>query len=225
MDVDEFDDPAQQWDNTEPVTYTSTRKTGSMAASIAIARKRSVTLKEQAVSGGVYQGSDIVFLLPGKLLSPSLGQLKEADVVTDRDGIAWTVLSAQGQRRGLKGYAVWRLTCRALAIVYDLRDLATFERYMGVLDPAGIEVKAWRPVPNGAGVSCRVQRISDQQAEERGIRGNEVLYEIYLAAELDLTVKDRVNWPAALGGYLEVRSIKNRQRIDELSVVEAVQAV
>lgn len=205
------------WDNIESVQYQSTRKTGNALDSIPVVKRRPLTVKERATSGGVYQGADAMFLVPVVLFN--LGLPKPADVITDKDGNAFTVLDWTGQKRDSSGYTTYKIHAVNLAIHYDLSDVITFERYVSTLDASKTELKTWRPLYSN--VPCRVQRLDDEVGQERGIRGTATRYNIYLAQDLSLVTRDRAAWPAALGGYLEVRKLTNRQRIDELSLVEA----
>ncbi|MBY0523430.1 MAG: hypothetical protein K2R98_08520 [Gemmataceae bacterium] len=213
----------KSWDSIEPVTYRSVRKTGEMADGIPVARRRPVTFKEMTASGGAYQAGDVVWLLPTALLSVAIGTPKEADVVEDGDRCPWTVLTAQGQRRDRNGYQTWKLTCRNLVVAYDLQDLVTIERAYGVLDAAGVEVRTWQPLYQA--LPCRMQPLVGELADERAIRGTAVRYDVFLSRDVAVDVtRDRVAWPAALGGYLEIKGYRNRERIDELPALECVLA-
>lgn len=212
------------WTNTElsGCRYQSTRNTGTMVDSIAICKKRSASDKEQAASGGAYTGTDVLWLIPTQQLAKSIGEPKPGDVVIDRDGNEFTVLQATGKRRDANGYQQWNLMSRNLVVAYDLRDTITIQTATATTDPnSGADLLSWQPIYQA--LPCKVQEVAAEESEERGIRGTARKYEIFVATDLaGLDTNCRVVWPAALGGYLEVKGYRGRGRIDELSVIEAL---
>lgn len=219
-----FADNYLQWDNTEPVTYRSVRKTGEMVDTIPIARRRKLTVKDMATGVVGYQTGDIAWLVPQALLSPSLGRPKEADIIVDQLGRPWTVLTADGQSDDSNGPQTWRLTCRNVVIAFDLKDTVTIERAVSNLDASGTDVRTWQPLYSG--ITCRLQPVDQDIATERGITDLQGKYLIYLSQEVQVVMRDRVNVGAkAPGGYLEILSYRNRERIDELPYLECKLAV
>jgi len=210
------------WDNTEEVLYSSMgREAAYMEDTIAVAKRRALNIREAAASGGVYQAGDIVWLIPAVLYPKSMDVPKPADIITDRDGNEFTVLSAQGQRRDATGYQTYRCVTRNLAIAALMHDTVTIETPdSGTLDASHTELKTWRPLY--AGVKCRVQPLDATVGAERAIRDMTTKYEVFLSRELAITTRERVVWPNALTGYLTITAYRNRQRIDELPVIECV---
>ena len=238
------------WDNTSMVRYEVARAVPSVAdvsplfdgrspapatpksrnksILVPIAKRRNLTMRELAASGGVYQSSDQVYLIPDALLSPSQVRPKMGDVVIETDddspgrqpGQRWTVLDVS---RG-KSRQTHRLACRNLALALDLRETVTIERPAIRYDAAGVPVKAFpSDATNPGGVTLysqlpgRAQLVTKEMADEHGIRGLEGKYEVFVDREVDVTHEDRLL--LANGLYLDIVGYRNGQRIDELPVI------
>lgn len=233
------------WDGTESVTYESARRptdspalsrqlrNPSQADMIPVAKRRALTRRELAASLGSYTAGDRVWLLPAAVL-PSWLSPKPGDVVVDSAAARWTALEVQTN----KGEQTYRLTCRNLTLVFELRDSIDIERASVIYDGAGAAIKQFPtgPGPRGGqvlytGLVCRVQLATQQIAEERGIRGFRGTYAIIVEREVTVTNEDRIRLRTAstdglaAGSYLEIRDYHQAQTIDNLSVIAAERAV
>lgn len=242
MQTVSFDMDAATWDNTISVRYESARAVPSIVdlpprfdgktpapatpASrnkplyVEVAKRRNLTVRELAASGGAYTSLDQIWLIPDALFPVGLLS-KPGDVVVeldgDQQGARWTVLEAgRGKNRQTR-----RLTCRDLVLSLDLADAITIERPAISYDAAGAPVKAFPSDainPGGvvlyAALVCRVQLVEKKSEEERGTRGLGGAYEITVSQELDVTQEDRVL--LANGLYLDIVGYRNAQRIDLL---------
>lgn len=230
------------WDNTEAVTYTSHRTTTASAGDAVLAnvtaKRRNPSDRELAVSQGVYTSQDLVWLVPqANLTGLTPGGDKEpvakpADTITDAAGNVWTVLEVFFNT--LK--STWRLMTRNLAIAFDLQDAVDIQRYTLTYDAAGAPVRAWPDNNVGtilaagstpyAALPARAQLLTDEIKDERGLRGFQGNYAVYLSQQVQVTQEDRVKWtdkstsPATVR-YLDILGIHNPLRIDELPVLDA----
>jgi hypothetical protein len=190
---------------------------------VTVAKRRNLTARELAASGGVYRGDDQVYLLPDALMEGIIP--KPADVIIEladgsagaQPGTRWTVLDAARN----KNRQTHRLTCRDLVLAFDLRDSITIERPSLSYDAAGVPVKAFPSDTTNAGgvvlysgLPARVQLITKDMAEQRGIRGLEGKYHVIVGQEVDVTQEDRVL--LASGLYLDIVGYERAMRIDEL---------
>lgn len=207
----------QVWDNTEAVSLSVARAAGPYADAVPVAKRRALTTRELAASGGVYTGQDRVWLLPVALLTPGL-QLKPADAVVDASGTRWTVLEAALNKFG----ATWRLTCRDLVLAFDLRVIITIERAALSYDAAGAAVKTFPPAGGLVLIDqlpARVQPLREEVADQRGLRGPLLRYDVIVGRPVDgVSTEDRVKLPD--GSYLDILGYRNPDRIDELPVLE-----
>lgn len=215
------------WDNVEAVTVESARRgdpfalapvSANLPEHVAVAKRRAVTRREQAASGGAYTADDLVWLLPQAVLRPGL-TFEPADVVVSREGSRWTVLEA-----GLnKWRQTWRLVCRDLALAFDLDDEIDVQRAAISYDAAGAAVKTFPPDGGQTlygRLRCRVQRRSEETVEERGIRGEQTTFDVIVARQVDLNpAEDRLLWREQ---YLDVVRVRNPELITELPVIETV---
>lgn len=219
----DFSDDYLQWMFPEPITFHSLRTGGDyMRDTIRTTRRRAIQTKEMAASGGVYTAGDVVWLIPGVLFPQQSmgGPPKEGDIIEDRDGNEWTVLNKQGGRRDAVDYRTFKCTTRNLVIAALLKDSITIETCgSGSLDAGVVEVKAWTPLV--AGLAARVQPLADETNDQRGIRGTQKRYDVYLSREVVIPDVTRVRVPWA-GGYLDVTAYKSRGSISDLATLEAV---
>lgn len=120
------------WDNRETITYTVEKRAGDVAHTIDDCKRRALTYRELAFSGGAYTSGDRAWLIPTVKL-PAGVTPKIADRVTDGGGTAWTVLDA-----ALNTFqSWWRLTTRNIVLAADLRELVTLSSPSAVQDAAG----------------------------------------------------------------------------------------
>lgn len=245
------------WDNTRQVVYEVARAVPSIAdlpplfdgkatapptppsrnrrCFISTAKRRGLSKRELAASGGVYTGDDQVWILPDALFPPGW-RSKPGDVVIDpgsylqdaptdlhqTHGERFTVLEVGwGKNRQTR-----RLTCRDLVLTHALRDSITIERPAISYDAAGVPVKRFLSdvvnpggVPLYTGLPARAQLMSKEVAEMYGIKGLEGKYQVYVGREVDVTLEDRVL--LASGLYLDIVGYQQAQRIDQLPFIVA----
>lgn len=223
------------WDNSEPVRIERARR-GAPQLDATIAKRRSLTQRELAASGGVYTGDDCVWLVPRALLPPDWA-FEPADAVVpqppkDDASSRYVVLEANDQ----KWRNTWKLTCRNLVLNYRLRDTVQIERAALSNDAAGAFVKAFPsdPVnPGGvvlfANVPARVQLLTDEVRDERGLRGFAGDFAVVVGRQLPgVSNEDRVVWADTLGLYgpagatrvFDIKGYHDPQRIDQLPVLD-----
>jgi hypothetical protein len=185
--------------------------------------------REKATSGGVYVGAELNWLLPVPEM-PLNFIPKPADVLTDHqlDNLPWVIQEVWGQCRDATGYQVWKVRGLALSIAHQLQDLIDVQRADIANDAAGVPVKTFPGSGGGstpyAQVPARVEEMSREETEERGLIGFKTAYTIYVAKPVaTLTLEDRVKW--VNGGvtyYLTIKALKNAEKLDELPSIEAV---
>jgi hypothetical protein len=234
MDLTALFDPGV-WDNFETANYQSVRTTAASGGTRSLpeiqAKRRAPTFKELAASGGVYTGQDLVWLVPAVKLDP-IGPAKPGDTITDMAGNTWTVLEAS--LHTWKSF--WRLMTRNLVLAFDLRDQISIQRAAFTYDASGGPVRSW-PDNNVPGVApggttpyvqipARVQEVRQEEKEARALAGRMLYYDVIIGQQVLLgqAGQDRVKWltvPANMPGqYLDIRNLRNPQRIDELPVLE-----
>jgi hypothetical protein len=213
-----FADDYLQWDNVEPggVVIERSRRTGLDLAAVAVAKRRPIRRAEKSPSGGAYLGFEANWLVPRALLKEAM----PGDVVVQGD-TRWTVLTATLQH----GDATWALGCVDLVIAERLFDAVNIEQAGPSYDDAGAFLRAWPSgTPAGgkvlySGLACRVQPMTQDVQEERGVRGDETHYEIYLSRQVVLNVREcRVVWQ---GKTLDLVSYEGGNRLDVLPVLKA----
>ncbi len=236
------------WDNVEPATLEVARRpvdnpsltrqlrNPNQSYDLPITKWRALSRKELAASFGAYTGGDRICLVPRAILSQDIAEIKPGDVLrrTALDDSRWTTLDVQTNKFG----QTFRLSMRNLVLAFDLRDKIDIERAHTVYDPAGAAIKQFPtgPGPRGGimayqGLAARVQLMTEQIADERGIRGFKGSYMVILEREVVVTNEDRIRLtqdstdglPA--GTYLEIRDYHQAQTIDNLAVVAAERAV
>ncbi len=181
----------QDWtvrDNLESVALTSRRTvpgTGGDAVDVPIqALVRQLTYKELQASNGVYVGLDRVMLIGASQVSVGI---KARDTMTRlKDNSVWTVLESDL----INTEAEWRAVCRNPIIVGSLYDTVDIERSAVTYDASGAALRAWPSgTPSGgttlyANLQCRVQPRESTIADERGMRGQQITYDVYLSQDL-----------------------------------------
>lgn len=201
----DFSEDWEIWDNVEEVTYTSVTNSGDVEYTVRRALKRAVSAREASMSRGAYRTDDVNWIVPRPELPTVKPQLR--DRITDDDGTVWTVLNFADM--GLR--ASWRMTCRALSIVEQLRDTMTIERPTYIQDDSGARQAIWAAVYSDE--PCRLQPQASQVSEERGLRGFKTSFTLFVSRELSITNEDRV---LVNGTYYEVRAYRQSERIDQL---------
>jgi hypothetical protein len=213
-----IDDDFKVWDprRMEAVTFTRVRGGQSGDLQNVQAKRRNLTSREKAASNAVYVGAELVWLLPAILIQ---GVVKPGDLITDGDGAIYTVLDTDLQ--ALRSF--WRLRTVNLSIAYDLQDQVDVQRGTVVDDGAGTPVKLFPPDGGQtlySAVPARVQPTTEEIRDERGIRGPVVKYDVIVSqSATGISTEDRLLWTAR-GRYLEIRGIRNPEKIDELPVLE-----
>jgi hypothetical protein len=236
-------------DDLEPIRYTSVRLSGSMQAALPRCKRRALTRKELAASGGVYQANDVALLTSWRQIQglasqgrePKPGDTWQSGGDTPASGTGgppatYTVLEVTGGKRDGSGhYQTWRLTSRNLVLAFDLQDTIDIQLPTIIYDAAGTAIRTWPE--NGAGqtiypgLAARVQLISDDTVDERGIRGFVGNYAVIVATQVPaVTMEARIRWPAVSKTrpgidtvqYLDIKGVHNPSRIDELPVLDAL---
>lgn len=196
---------------------------------IPVAKNRNLTQRELAASGGVYTGLDQVYLLPDALFPPGI-ICKPGDAIIElaepvsnvMPKTRWTVL----EFGWTKNRWTRRLTCRDLVLAFDLRDNITIERPVIHYNAAGAPIKRFPSDAQPGGIAlyqslpARIQLVTKEMADERGIRGLAGKYEVIVGQEVDVTSEDRIILPSG-DPYLDIVGYRNAQRIDELPVILA----
>ncbi len=230
-------------DNIESLVYTSRRKAsagGDQIATIPNVLRHEVSVKEASASGGAYASGDVLFHIHRTDLPKSIAELKMGDWLADDREVRYTVLAVNHQRRDRKQYQEFKVQARDLRIVFELEDVITIETPVMQLDATGADkITNWEPKYKD--LPCRVQKISEQVAEERAILGFKGSYLVTVDRELIVTNRDRINLgtpadrrrPAFAGGeanriparYLEIVGYRAAESITEMPVIEAEEAV
>ena len=205
-----FDNDYLVWDNTCTVSYVSVNKTGDQNFCPSGCHRHAISRKELAASDGVYTPDDVVLRIPRPMLAV---KPKPRDRWTDEEGEVFTVLEV-GRIVGVQRY---RLVCRNLIIAHELNDLIDIQRATITYDSAGVKIKTpWTVVyPQ---LAARVQPITSETVDERGVRGFKTTHTIILSQEVVVTNEDRVSFA---GRFYEIRGYHNPERIDELPVIDA----
>lgn len=203
-------DYATVYDFPESVTL-GVRQAGDAYGAVQVAKafRGQPSVKERAPSRGVYQGADLLWLLPARELSGAVP--KPSDVVTDGQGVEWTLLTADYDQLD-RVYACYSLN---LVVHLGLYDAVNLYRPTATQDAAGSYV--FSAVPAYTGLVARVQEQQGEFAEGREVRGTTRTYEIYLARNVTVTTdyyaEDRS------GNRYDVLSWRNRERLDEAMVL------
>lgn len=209
------------WDGVQVVTHTAGRLGGGgTETAVSLAKRRALTYKELAASGGAYTGLDRVWLIPAAVLSAGF-TIRPGDAITDASSVAWTVLEATLGKFG----QTWKLTCRDLVLVNALTYLIDIERAQLLQDAAGGTVRRW-PGQGGtvaySQLRASVQPVEAAPADERGVRAGLAKYEVTVERQVALAFdRDRVKWTDTTGQphYLDITGLRNPNRIDELPVL------
>lgn len=210
MNVD-FSNDWWSWDNTESGQYRSSSGLSGPGDFIPVAKRRKLTKKELAASGGVYTGLDRVWAIPAAMFGQGFVP-KPADVWIDaKSNTRWTVLEAESKKQD----TTWVLTCRDLVLAFGLTDAIVIERATINYDSSGVAVKTFSPVYSG--IPARVQPQHSDIVDERGIRGMKTVVQIIVGQEVSVTNEDRVT---LAGVHYEIRGYHNSARIDELPVID-----
>lgn len=220
--LDVFDD-VDIWDNTVFVTLTSTRTRGPVSDTVQGCLARQLTLQEKATSAGAYEGAGLTWLVPRKHVKFQ-GDLKAGDVIEPQEGLhVGRVFTAQTVDLAAEG-AFYRLVSLDLSIVHDLRDEITIERPEISYDVSGVAVLAYPP--NGgsspySALAAKVQLIDKETVEERLIQGYKGTHTVTISKQIVLESYDRVRWVKdRVTYYLDVKGMRNPERIDELPVLD-----
>lgn len=202
------------WDLTEAVTFRSKRRLGEVSQAVSVALRGQPSRKERAPTNGVYSGYDLNWLLPGVLLGTVVP--KPGDRIEDAAGTYWTILSQDYDQLD-KVYACYTIN---LTLAFDLRDTISIygpDTSQAIRDNAGSYKPAFKVIHQGK--AARVQESNAGFTEERGRRGDLLSFEIYLednlALQSDYYVQDEA------GNIYDITGWRNKERIDDLMVVQA----
>lgn len=205
------------WDRTEAVQVEQATAGGRRRYAVEIAKGREIRSREKSPSGGVYLGAERRWHIP-RVLLPEGFAIRPKDVIVDANGARDTVQTAS--LMNLKSR--WECSCLNLILAYDLRETVVIQRATLSFNAAGVAVKTFDQVLYT--LLARAQPITADIAEERGIRYSEGQYSVIVSDQVDgIDVsQDRVAWTDLAGTvqYLDIVSLRNPDRIDELPVLE-----
>jgi hypothetical protein len=206
------------WEDLEAVTLRSVANAGDTDTAVTSAKRRAVTTREQAASGGRYTASDLNWFLPVTLLGSVTP--KPADVVIDGDSRQWTALDVQ--LMALR--TVWKLTTRDFAIAYSLRDMVDWYEPAPTqsVDVAGHREPTW--VPRKLALACRVQEQSAEVVEAFGKMVTQRRYAVWCETRIAPTHEGQLRWTTDAGEVrtLEVTGVTEADRIDALTRVDCI---
>ncbi len=208
---DPSDDLARIADGLEAVTLARRGSTpGGPPARVAHALRRSVSLREAAVSGGRYTAADVTWHLPVAELgqSPRLG-----DLIRSGDERQWTVLEVRLTTLGTR----WRCTARSLAVVYGLDDTITLLKAAYAAGAGGAAEATWLPWKTG--VRARIQPVQSSPGSQHESRQTIVRCQIFVEDEPVLSPMHRIAGPD--GTIYKILSVSGAERLGELQTIEA----
>lgn len=213
MNVTALDD-YRSWDNTEPVTLTDVAAAGDTDYDLKTAKRRALSFRELAASGGAYTAKDLVWLLPAKIVEAARAPEPEpADRITDKTGDIWTIL--EGTLNTWKSY--YRCVTRNLILAADLRTTLSVKRSTGTAtDDAGGRVYSFSEVYNA--IPCRFQEVGAEISDERGQRATLKRYSVWVDRRLYLTIEDQIL--DADGNIYELTGWHDADRIDQLQQLD-----
>lgn len=193
-----------------------------MPVTLPIVKRRALTKSELLASEGAYIGTDVVFLIPSQI-APLDFTAKPGDVIEDDDHDRYTALSVALQ----KFKQTWRCTCRNLAIAHGLEHKIDIQEPAISYDAAGAVVRQFPPdggFTAYAQVRARVQLLSQEQAEERGLRGFLEAYAVIVEKQVRFTNNARIKWQDEKGTlrFLNIEKLRNPELITELPVIDGV---
>ena len=180
--------------------------------SVTHAKRRQVSTREAAASGGRYTTSDVSWHLPQTEATtrPKLGSK-----IVDSDSVYWTVLSVDDATRSTR----WRCVSRALAIVAGLDTYVTVQRARYSKGQSGAAQPTWKEF--AAGVKARIQPEGGDATVLAGAKIFDRRFRITLETEVAVDQACRII--GSDGAIYNVKSTQNPQAIDELFVVMAEQ--
>lgn len=198
------------WADRENVTLIAEKNSGDMSYALSAtggaAKRRALTFKELAASGGVYTAQDMVWLVPSANL-PAGVVPKMADRVRDSGANDWTVLEVALN----KLRCTYRLVTRNLVIALDLRDRVDIWAPTNTQDDPGNRVPDYGQAPLYSQVPARVQPVGEEVVEAFGKRGLAKHYKCYLGRAVTVTAEYQVR----LGSTVyQITGTANMDRID-----------
>lgn len=206
------------WDFCQPVLLEAAGHLAPDVAPIRRAKRRAVSLREQAASGGRYTGADVNWHIPDRFVPPNI-KPKPGDVVVEDDGTRWTALEVPLNRVR----NTWKLICRDLAITHQLGHKIQIERAEIVYDSSGVATKVFPPDGGSllyCDVKASVQPETADTEETRGIRGVVRRFRVTVERQLPRlnATEDRIRWAdgQCVVHYLDIVSIENQQQLGEL---------
>lgn len=150
------------WDNRESITYVVESRAGDTSQSVANCKRRVLSYRELATSGGAYTAGDRVWLVPVEMLPGGVSP-KIADRVVDSGSTAWTVLEAS-----LNTWQTWwRLVTRNIVLASGLSESLTFWQPANLQDAAGGRQPQYSLA---ATVTGRIQEVEGSAEDRLGKR-------------------------------------------------------
>ena len=212
------------WDDTESVLLESSKRGGfSQTYPIKIAKGRAIHGRAKSPSEGTYAGYERNWHFETVMLPNGLSP-KPGDAIIQKDKTRWVILSVDNLRNG------YHCQCGTvnLVLALDLRDTVDIERASIAYTDAGVKLKNFPPASGGtllySGVAAQVQLLNEDVIDQRGLRGFKGDYAVTVGIPTPLvTSEDRIRWTDTDGisRYLDIKAVKNPDRIDELWVIDA----
>lgn len=176
--------------------------------------RTTVSVREAADSGGVYQAGDVKFSVPHNQPTlrrpPAIG-----DAIAASDG-TFTVLAAEL----LPHRTTTRATCRNPVIAENLRDV--FEILVGTEYRGDYGAPAIRWTLDKANVAGKIQELSAAAREQLNADQMDSDYAIYLAVSERLTARHRIRHGEKI---YAVTGYRDRTTLGALQVVTAKEVV
>lgn len=198
------------WDNRESITYVVESRSGDTSHSVADCKRRALTFRELATSGGAYTAGDRAWLIPVQRL-PSGVTPKIADRVLDAGGTAWTVLDA-----GLNTWQTWwRLTTRNIVLAAGLTEDLTLWQPTNGQDDAGVRQPTYTLAATVVG---RVQEVEASAQEQMGKRQTVRRFQAWVGQR----VYPSVDWQLrdAAGQVYQIAAWRGADRWDVLQELD-----
>ncbi len=196
---------------------------------VSVAKRTAVRTREKSPSGGVYTSGELNWRIPAALVPPGV-RIEPGDVVTPADanrpdrGTRYTVLTADLRRQG----STWLLGVVDLILAERLRDRIWVEQPQVSFDGAGAQVRLYPTgdPPNGgqvlyAAIPARVQPLTQEIADQRGIRGGKGKFLVVVDRQLQIQDVSLCRLRLSDGSYLDVVDYHDAGRIEALPALTA----
>lgn len=195
-------------DGLEAVTVRFPGSAGTTA--VAHAKRRAISTREAAASGGRYTSTDVNWHLP---ISECPNQPKLGSKIVDADGVWWTVLDVMKCTRGTR----WKCASRALEIVAGLDTTIRIQQARYSKSPSGAQVASYFDVVSG--LKAKIQPVSATNARETGLDFTRRQFRIVVSKEVAIDNTMRV--VGSDGTVYQIDGYEQTERLDVLPVILA----